>query len=262
MGRGKAAPPLTKSHGARSSRAPFEGRASYRPSLQGRKGRHVPHAAWTFRLNRNMGGYQNDTQSHDNGSRARQRRRSEIRIPSDCRGRSQGVSGCRCARRRGVQAEARHRACAHGRERSRQVDLDEDPRRDLLSRPGRGETQGRRHPAEVATRRTRERHRHDPSGTEPDAFHDRRREHLDPPGTQEPFRFRRSWRNAPHDGKALRAAQDRSRSGDRGPSPLGRQPPDGRDRQGGLLRVRRADHGRAHLGAHRARGRAFIRDHP
>ena len=41
-----------------------------------------------------------------------------------------------------------------------------------------------------------------------------------------------------------------------------RQPPDGRDRQGGLLRIRRADHGRADLGADRARGRAPVHDHP
>ena len=41
-----------------------------------------------------------------------------------------------------------------------------------------------------------------------------------------------------------------------------RQPADGRDRQGGVLRFRRPHHGRADLGAHREGGRASLRDHP
>ena len=43
--------------------------------------------------------------------------------------------------------------------------------------------EGRGDPSALAARRARERHRHDPSGTEPDGLHDGRREHLDPART-------------------------------------------------------------------------------
>ena len=61
---------------------------------------------------------------------------------------------------------------------------------------------------------------------------------------------------------AVRAPQHRHRPAGRGRRADGRQPADGRDRQGGLLRFRRPDHGRADLGADRARGRAPVPDHP
>ena len=53
----------------------------------------------------------------------------------------------------------------------------------------------------------------------------------------------------------------RHRSGNRGARSFRRQPPDGRDRQGGQLRFRHPHHGRADLGADRSRGRAPVQDH-
>ena len=52
------------------------------------------------------------------------------------------------------------------------------------------------------------------------------------------------------------------RSRSRSARPLRRQPADGRDRQGGVLRFRHSHHGRADLGADRTRGRASLQDHP
>ena len=76
------------------------------------------------------------------------------------------------------------------------------------------------------------------------------------------LRLRRSWRDAPEDGASCSSGST-SRSTPRSRCASSRrQPPDGRDRQGGLLRIRRADHGRADLGADRARGRASVQDHP
>ncbi len=47
---------------------------------------------------------------------------------------------------------------------------------------------GEGHPPHLAARRARARHRHDPSGAQPDAVHDGRGEHLDPPRAEEPLR--------------------------------------------------------------------------
>ena len=83
--------------------------------------------------------------------------------------------------------------------------------------------------------------------------------------------IRREPKNALRLRRSRRACTARRRScssgstssidpGDRGARPVGRQPADGRDRQGGLLRIRRADHGRADLGADRdARSRICSR---
>ena len=69
-------------------------------------------------------------------------------------------------------------------------------------------------------------------------------------------------RAAPQDRGPVREAQHQDRSGDRGARPVGCEPPDGGDRQGGLLRIRCPDHGRADLGPDRAGSLASVRDHP
>ena len=109
-----------------------------------------------------------------------------------------------------VPAEARHRACADGRERRRQVDADEDPRRHLHARhAARCSLQGRDIRLEIAARCARKRHRHDPSGAQPDAVHDGGREHLDPPRAENRFGFVDHGKMHRHDGGAVQAAEHR-----------------------------------------------------
>ena len=136
------------------------------------------------------------------------------------------------------QLRPRHRACADGREWRRQIDADEDYRRHLQAGRGRRcACAASADHAQIAARRARKRHRHDPSGTQPDAVHDGGGKHLDPPRAEKPLRLRRSRRNAPQTQALFDAAQHRYRSGNRGARPVGRQPADGRDRQGGVLRI-------------------------
>ena len=96
------------------------------------------------------------------------------------------------------------------------------------------------------------RHRHDPSGAQPDAVHDGGREHLDPARAQE--RASASSITAPCGARprscssALNIKIDPEHRGARAHR---RQPADGRDRQGRVLRIRHPDHGRADLGPDR-----------
>ena len=115
---------------------------------------------------------------------------------------------------------------------------------------------------EFAARRSGERHRHDPSGVEPDAFHDGRREYLDQARTEKCSRLHRSRRASPQDRKTARRSEYRHRSGDAGRSAEHRQPADDRDRQGGVFRIRRSHHGRADLGIDGKGGRPPLCDHP
>ena len=74
--------------------------------------------------------------------------------------------------------------------------------------------------------------------------------------------FVRHERDAAADAGAVRAARHSARPRGGGARPLGRQPADDRDRQGGQLRFRHSDHGRADLGADRPRSGASLQDHP
>ena len=127
----------------------------------------------------------------------RRRTRHGRECASTCwRSRASARSSPACVALDNVQfsLQARHRACADGRERRRQVDADEDHRRHLPPRSRARSACAARRSARLAARRARERHRHDPSGTQPDAVHDGGREHLDPARAEEPLRLRRSRR--------------------------------------------------------------------
>ena len=163
---------------------------------------------------------------------------------------------------RALRSGRRRSARADGRERRRQVDADEDPRRHLQPRwrrgPARRPAGGTREPAPGAGTR----HRHHPPGTEPDARPHRRAEHLHRP------------RAAPARAAAARRTEAQRRCGSdlsldepcARSARLGRdadhcQAADGRDRQGAELSLARADHGRADGGAQRRRDQRTVRDH-
>ena len=173
-----------------------------------------------------------DHQSFDRRSHPAERRRSRRRISARSRQRPQSLSRRARARRRVVPPQARPCPRADGRERRRQVDADEDHRRHLHARLRLVQAEGPGNQADLAARRAALRHRHDPSGAQPDEFHDGRREHLDPARALERARPRAPRRDAQAHQGAVRTARHRHRSGNRGARPLRRQSPDGRNRQG------------------------------
>ena len=141
------------------------------------------------------------------------------------------------------------------------VDADEDHRRRLPARYRRDPPQGQPGQDRVAASSPRSRHRHDPSGAQPDAVHDGRREHLDPTRAGKCLRPDQPPRTQPPHRGAVQAALDRHRPAIGGARSFCRDAPDDRDRQGGLLRIRYPDHGRADLGPHRSRSDPPLQDH-
>ena len=108
-------------------------------------------------------------------------RRGDCRISARSQGHHQALSRRRGAGRCQSSDQAGHGACADGRERRRQIDADEDHRRHLSRRTrARSACAASRCRFHSPLDATRARHRHDPSGAQPDAVHDGRREHLDP----------------------------------------------------------------------------------
>ena len=106
------------------------------------------------------------------------------------------------------------------------------------------------------------RHRHHPSGTEPDARPDRGAEHLHRPRAEEVRRHAARRRQAQRRrGRNLRRHASEARSAHGSVAADHRAPADGRDRQGAVLPLARADHGRADRGAERRRDQRALHDH-
>ena len=165
------------------------------------------------------------------------------------------------ARRQPVPAPRRG-ARAAGRERRRQVDAGEGPRRRRAPRHRRHARRRRDGRLPLPARRPRRRHRGHLPGADavPRPEHRGERRHGLPPARRAaPDRPRRDAQPRPGPARPPRRAP-RPRAP--GPRPLDRRPADRRDRQGAELRGARADHGRADRRAVGPGGRAAVRGRP